>query len=398
MIKSLIFFCLVFLQCIFTNAQETFYDFIKPGNFQVGFQDTLVFDSIFNYKAYNYNGDKPYFIQIWHPVGIRNEQLITKNETQNTLIINDLFEFKQNPNLELVQQQIKLKNKEIYIRDFIAENLNTGQANDFGILSYTDIFDLITNLKTQSCYSKIKEGSNFPVIVYHHGSQSNSFENFAMAEYFASKGFIFVASNFHLPYENSIWGLKPYDKLIKNEEEESLQTVLKFAQSLSNSSFIFYIGHSLGAQMGFRTFDNDSTIKGMVSLETTIEFAKDYEKIKEMWPEVFQKIVTEKANYPFPVMLCAAAGQENPFVFFDNLNAPQITIASTKVEFEHNAYTSMFCLRYFLGNSVPQTDKELLKDRLILYAKHIELISEFLINIMNNVQKDDKETVFVRSE
>jgi len=398
MIKSLIFFCLVFLQSIFTNAQETFYDFIKPGNFQVGFQDTLVFDSVFNYRAYNYDGDKPYFIQIWHPVGIRNKQLIIKNETQNNLIINDLFEFKQNPNLELVQQQIKLKNKEIFIRDFIAENLNTGQANDFGILSYTDIFDLITRLKTQSCYSKIKEGSNFPVIVYHHGAQSNSFENFAMAEYFASRGFIFVASNFHLPYENSIWGLKPYDKLIKNEEEESLKTIVQFAHSLSNSSFIFFMGHSLGAQMGFRTFEQDSTIKGMVSLETTIEFTKDYEKIKEMWPEVFQKIVTEKAYYPFPVLLCAAVGQEKPFIFFDNLNAPQITFASTKEEFEHNAYTSMFYLRYFLGNTVTQTDKELLKDRLILYVKHLELINEFLVNNMNNVQKKDKETVFVNSK
>src|SRR5690606_5623430 len=127
---------------------------------------------------------------------------------------------------------------------------------------------------------------DFPVIVYHHGSQSNSFENVAMAEYFASRGFVFVSSNFHLPFENKSFGLKPFDRYIAGEEEQSLQTVVEFAQSLSTSSAVFFIGHSMGAQMGLRTFDENPTIKGMVSLETTLEFKEDYEQIKEMWPEV----------------------------------------------------------------------------------------------------------------
>lgn len=397
--KSQIFIFLLFLQSIIINAQETFYDFIKIDDFQVGFQDTLLFDSKFNYEAYNYSGKKPYFIQIWHPIEKRNVQPIDdQNETHHHLIINDLFDFHQYANLELVQQQIKKNNKEIFVRDFIEENLITGHANDYGNYSYDEIFNLIMNIETQSIYSSLKEATSFPVIVYHHGSQSNSFENFAMAEYFASRGFIFVASNFHLPYENSIWGLKPFDKLIKNEDEESLKNVVKFAQGLSNSPFIFFIGHSLGAQMGFRTFDMDTTIKGMVSLETTIEFKKDYEKINEMWPEVFHKIVIEKANYPFPVLLCAATGQEGSFNFFDKLNAPQITFASTNEEFDHNAYTSLFYLRYFLENKVQQSDKEILKDRLNLYVKHLELINDFIIQIMNNEQKKNIETVFIKNE
>lgn len=397
--KYILFFYLMFLQNAIIFAQETFCDFFKPGDFRVGFQDTLVFDSVFNYEAYHYIGNKPYFIQIWHPIEIKNDTLFTgKEETQSRLIINDLFEFKPNPELASVQQQLYQNNEKIFIRDFIAEDLHTGQASDFGTFTYQDIFDSITKLKTQCSLSEIKEVSNFPIIIYHHGSQSNSFENFIMAEYFASRGFIYVASNFHLPYENSIWGLKPYDKLIKGEEEESLRTIVKFARSLSNSPFIFFIGHSLGAQMGFRTFKQDSTIKGMVSLETTIEFKNDPEKIKDMWPEVFQKIVTEKANYPFPVLLCAATGQEGRFSFFDTLNAPQITFASTKEEFEHNAYTSLFYLRYFLGNTIAQTDKEILKQRLTLYIKHVELIDEFLTQIMNNVPKQGKETVFIDQE
>ena len=387
---------MIFLQSSIINAQETFYDLIKPGNFQVGFQDTVIFDPQFDYEAYNYSGKKPFFIQVWHPIEEKQKPLF--NGENDPLLIKDFFEGKQYPGLQSVQQQIKKNNKEVFIRDFIAENLHTGQENDFETYSYDDVFNLITQLKTQSTFSAINKITGFPVIIYHHGSQSNSFENFAMAEYFASRGFIFIASNFHLPYENSIWGLKPYDKLVKNEDEESLRTILKFARSISSSPYIFFIGHSLGAQMGFRTFDRDSSIKGMVSLETTIEFKNDYEKIKEMWPEVFQKIVTEKANYPFPVLLCAATGQERPFYFFDRLNAPQITFAPTKEEFEHNAYTSLFYLRYFLSDKVLQPDKDILKDRLNLYRKHLELINQFITQVIAHVQKKNKETVFVNTD
>ncbi|HPG12807.1 MAG TPA: hypothetical protein PLU37_14840, partial [Chitinophagaceae bacterium] len=256
--KSLIIICLIFLQSSIINAQETFYDLIKPGNFQVGFQDTVIFDPQFDYEAYNYSGKKPFFIQVWHPIEEKQKPLF--NGENDPLLIKDFFEGKQYPGLQSVQQQIKKNNKEVFIRDFIAENLHTGQENDFETYSYDDIFNLITQLKTQSTFSAINKITGFPVIIYHHGSQSNSFENFAMAEYFASRGFIFIASNFHLPYENSIWGLKPYDKLVKNEDEESLRTILKFARSISSSPYIFFIGHSLGAQMGFRTFDRDSSI------------------------------------------------------------------------------------------------------------------------------------------
>ncbi len=389
--QTLVFFSFVLLPCMFAHAQEMFYDFFKPGNFHTGFQDTLIYDPGFEYTAYNYHGKKPFFIQIWHPAAKRTEAQPEK-ETRKPVCIKDLLEFKCDSSLEIVRQQLQKNNREILIRDFIAENVKTGEANDFGALAYEDIFHALTGLKTQSFYSPVKTGSDFPVIVYHHGSQSNSFENFAMAEYFASRGFIFVAANFHLPYENSMWGLKPYDKLIQNEDEAGLRTVMQFAQTLSKSPFIFFIGHSLGAQMGFRTFDSDSTVQGMISLETTIEFQNDSQKIRELWPEVFHKLVTEKAHYPFPVLLCAAVGKEGSFNLLEHLNTPQLFLASTKSEFEHNAYISLFYLRYFLDPSIEQTDKTILKDRLNLYVKHLDLMHEFLIRAMKNEPKEDRES------
>ncbi len=387
------------LQSFLVNAQETIYDYIKTDRFSVGFYDTLWFDANLSYEAYDYQGKKPYFVQIWHPMEKRNTSPSNNpNNSENWLSLHRLLDLTRYPNLEQVAQQIETHTREIVIRDFIAENFSTGQANDFGDYSYDTVFNLLGQLKTRSVYAPLQAGTDFPVIVYHHGSQSNSFENFALAEYFASRGFIFVASNFHLPFENSIWGLKPFDKLIKNEEEESLKSLVQFAQQLSNSPYIFFMGHSWGAQMGFRTFDNDTTIKALISLETTLEFKKDINQILELWPEVFQKIITEKACYPFPVMLCAATGQNGSFNGMESLNAPQVIFASTKEEFEHNAYTSLFYLRYFLTDDIGQTDKELLKDRLSIYVKHLECLHDFLLQVMHKETKEATKRVFIHQE
>jgi hypothetical protein len=391
LIKVKIITLFIFLQSFAIKAQENFYNFIKPGDFQVGFVDTTIFDLKYQYETYDYKGMKPYFLQIWHPVP-------ENSNSQHFLYFRDFFENRKNEKLRTIQKQLENYQKEIIISDCIAENLETGEAGNYGDYSYEDIFNLIGKIETRSIMRPIDSISSYPIIIYHHGSQSNSFENFAMAEYFASRGYIFVAANFHLPYENTVFGLKPFEKLIKDEDEESLRTVLKFAQSLSNSSSVFFIGHSWGAQMGFRTFDGDSTINGLISLETTIEFKSDYGKIEEMWPEVYQKVVVNKSYYPFPILLCAATGQAEPFDFFKNLNAPQITFAPTTEQFEHNAYTSIFYLRYFLDKNIPQSDKLVLKDRLTLYARHLEFIGNFMNGIINNEKRSERETVFINFE
>lgn len=366
------------------------YDYIKLGKFSVGLMDTLLLDSNYQYEAYNYQGHKPYFVQIWHP-------LRQKNQNEELLKLSDFFAVETKDELLTVRTQLIKHYQEAIIRDCIEENWLSGELNDFSKYTFEDIFKLIiTETTMQSARSKEIATSQFPVIIYHHGAQSSSFENFAMAEYFASHGFIFIAANFHLPYENTLFGLKPFDKIVKNEEEQSLRAIFKLAQSLSGTQPIFFIGHSLGAQMGFRTFDQETNLKGFISLETTIEFKTDQEKIKEMWAEVFQKIAIEKANYPFPVLLCAATGEEKPFAFFENLNAYRTVFAPTKETFEHNAYLSIFYLRLFIKNDIVQTDKEILQDNLLLYAKHLKLMHEFILDIIYQRNKPNREVKLLK--
>lgn len=385
--KSKIIFYLIFLQCVTINAQENLYDFVKLGDYQVGFMDTLILDGIYDYNTLDYKGRKPYFVQIWHPVKKRKKNVY--------LNVKDFFVFKQNANLKTVQEQLTTEYKTLFISDYLTENLITGEENNYGKYSYEEVFDLIGELETRSVSDSDIGESDSPVIIYHNGSQGHPFENFAMAEYFASRGYIFITASFELQFENNPFGMLPYERYITDEEEESLKTITEFAKSLSSSSSIFFIGHSLGAQMGLRTFGLDTTIKGMVSLETSIEFKTDYKKIKELWPEVYQKVITEKVTYPFPILFCAATGEEKPFNFLENVKAPQITYASTKTEFEHNAYLSFFHLRYFLGKEVLQTDKTILENRLPLYVKHLDIIYKFIDGILNNENKAEIELIFI---
>lgn len=355
------------------NAQESVYDYVKLSKHQVGIMDTIIYDSKYNYEHFGYKGKKPYFIKIWHP--------LRKKQKNNYLKFKDLFVFKQNEGLKGVQDSLELIYKKLFINDYLAENLENGSENNYGKHSLENVFDLLGKIDTRSIRMPLKGKSHLPVIVYYNGSQGHPFENYLLAEYFASRGFIFIAASFELQFPNMTFGMLPYERFHSNEYEESLKTIILFAQSITSSSNIFFIGHSMGAQIGLRAFGQDSTIKGMVSLETSIEFKTDYEQIKEMWPELYKMIITDKVNYPFPILFCAATGESKPFNFMENVKSSQITYVSTITEFEHNAYLSLFYLRYFLDNSVEQTDINTIKKRLPIYVKHIDTIYNFIDGI-----------------
>lgn len=365
------------------KAQENIYDYVQLGKYQACIMDTILFDSKYDYEQFDYKGKRPFFIKIWHPD--------EKKQKNNYLNVKDLFSLTQNEALNGVQDSLERIYKQHFIRDYLVENLENGVENNYGKYSLENVFDLVGRIETRSISAPLTKKSNLPVVIYYNGSQGHPFENFLLAEYFASRGYIFVTASFELQFGNYPFGMLPYERFHSNEYEESLKTITQFAQSLTNSSNIFFVGHSFGAQMGLRTFGEDSPIKGMVSLETSIEFKSDYEKIKEMWPEVYKRIITDKIRYPFPILFCAATGEAKPFNFLENVKSPQTTYVSTVKEFEHNAYLSLFYLRYFLDNSVEQTDKHIIKKRLPLYVKHLEAIYYFIDKIMKNKNEEKLE-------
>ena len=117
---------------------------------------------------------------------------------------------------------------------------------------------------------KLELDTNFPVIVYHHGNQGPSDENYLMAEYFASRGYIFVSANFELPFANHSFGYREGN--IKKPNTSTPKKLIEFAKSISSSEQLFYVGHSYGAQVGFCILHEEGLADAFVSMETTMEF------------------------------------------------------------------------------------------------------------------------------
>ena len=64
-ITTSLFFSLMSITVI---AQESFYDDIELGKYNVGFYDSLIFCEKEQYSQYEYEGSTPLFLQIWHPI------------------------------------------------------------------------------------------------------------------------------------------------------------------------------------------------------------------------------------------------------------------------------------------------------------------------------------------
>lgn len=374
--RRIFLFVAIMVCLIELNAANPLYEQFRFGGFQAGYFDTVLYDSDFEYAEFGYEGHKPVFVQIWYP---------TDTETKpQYLQFGDFLKVADHTGFEVVSEQLQVHYREMLIRDVISYNLLSGDSNVFPGYSYDDILLLLEKTETRSIYKKPDSLTGFPVILYHHGSQSAPFENYLMAEYLASHGFVFIAAGFHLPFPNIIFGLKPFNKIVNDEEQKAVNFILDYAKTVCAGSKIFFAGHSLGAQMGWRSLASSSAINGFISLETTLEFKNDSAGIVEYWPELWQKLKVEKPSYPFPVMLCAATGTAKSFPFFADVDSPWLKFVSAPERFEHNAYTSVFYLRCSLDSNVIQNDLKLLKDRMKIYAKHLDVIKMFLDDILNN--------------
>ena len=239
---NVLFALLLLLLSVYSNAQarintvdsnifskERMYDQIKLGKFGVGVVDTIIYDSNYTYKTNNYDGPRPYFIKIWHPINL--------NQSEKYLEIKDLFTI--TTPLNGIEDSLATIYKKNFIQDYLSENLVDGEELNFGVYSKHEVFDYIGKIKTRGVYEKIKNNSNFPVIIYYNGSNGHPFENFLLAEYFASRGYLFIAVSFELQFEGMPFGMLPYERYHSGEYENNLILIKQFAKSISNDTIPF---------------------------------------------------------------------------------------------------------------------------------------------------------------
>ena len=379
------------LICIFSfsttclGAQNKLYKIIELGDLQVAYYDTVLYDSSQKYDQFGYEGPAPIFTQVWYPY--------QGNPTQYAPDVFEAFQEIEAPRtLNRAYSYLKQEFDTTFVNYAFQSFKNGGRVSklpvDFGKYTDFEVYELLKKTQTKSHKKAFRQVLDYPIIVYHHGAQGNSYENYLMAEYFASRGFVFISSVYNLAYENKDLGYysEGFDFISMPKK------TLEFARNLSTEPRIIFIGFSMGAQHGFLTLHDEINIEGFISLETTLEFFNE-DRYQERWPEIVEVIELHKDDYTFPIMMLAntqVRGIETSFPLFNQIsNTPMIHVGSRNF-FDHGSYTSLYHMRYLLKDKVHQPDSLNSKSQLEYYAIHLELIEKYINSILMNTVFDQK--------
>jgi len=371
-----------------SNQPDSFYSTIELGDYGIGFCDTVIYNSDLrfeflpsngpSYAQYDYAGPTPLFLQIWYPVEPNDQEPMEFKDFRNRDLSSEL---------QSVYDPLIEKMDSFFVQYNIIEDFINYDAIDYGSHSYFEVLDTLKTYKTMSSYRTITGNLDFPVIVYHHGGQGLSDENFLLAEFFASRGYIVVSSNFHLPFENKIYG---YEGVVFDDTELP-KSVIQFAKTLTTNDQLYFIGHSSGAQVGFKFLHDSSWVDAFISLETTLE-GRDpaYLKSEGGWPKLAKIIDEHKSDYTIPILMIANTQEEKSFPLFDELLNSQMIQVSQKELFGHESYTAGYLLRYLYREKFIQPDTVEFKTQISLYSKQLKLYEAFLTSVESGKQMSTK--------
>ncbi len=331
--------------------------------YHIGFRDVILFNDSLHYAAFGYNGPAPLFVQVWFPLSTDagTAPLTHAQLRERTL---------QGP-LRRVYDELLLRMDSAFIDYDLRYPLGGDDPIDYAPFTELKVKDSLLTLPTSSHRSTGVQALDFPVIVYHHGSQGTSDENVRMAEHFAANGFVFLSCNFHWPLEGAMYGTP----LVWEPDESSILTMLRFANQLANINKTFYIGHSWGAQEGWCTLYEPDLVDAFVSLETTMEWKTDTAEVRDKWPHMLEAITTK--SYPMPILLVADTEGEPPFPLFNGVRG-ELHYLDPKKPFAHECYTSAYLLRLRGQARFNVPDAEALREQEVVYDALLDELLHFL--------------------
>lgn len=213
-------------------SQDNFYDFIELGDYSVGFSDTLLIDETVKYQEFGYDGGVPLFVNIWHP--------IEKVSNPTYLSYADLRKKELKQSLKKVYETLESHMDSAFTWYNVEVDFDDYENIDYGDLTPYQVQEVLKTVKTKSQKATLPEKSEYPVIFYHHGAQGLSDENYLMAEYFASHGYLFVSANFHWPFKDKTYGFSS----LSDYNNRATKRLIEFSKSISNSEQLYFIGHS----------------------------------------------------------------------------------------------------------------------------------------------------------
>ncbi len=361
-------------------AQESFFVPVEPGPHVVGYQDTVLYNLAVQYDHYGYSGPAPLFISTWFPMeGKDGQQAMVFGEFRDRVVPATLI---------AAYEAMKAGMDQAAVEYYLLHPIDDDRPIDYGTFTHREVLDTLRTFLTRSHRATLGRKLDAPVIVYHHGSQGLKDENHMMAEYFASRGYGFVSSNFHWPIEGQVYGTP----LTWAPDHSAMEEVVAYARSLTASDSIFFIGHSWGAQQGWCALSDPGPVKAFVSMETTLEWKTDTNEIKDKWAEMYDVLKTQHTKVPIPVLLFADADLEGPFPFFVGCGSDTLWHADAFEPFAHESYTSSFLMRLLFKDRFPQTDAFIMEQQMVMYAAHLETMAAFFRHIRTGVAFPDKGT------
>lgn len=375
---------------------------LKPGKFNVGFQDTVIrkADEAYSYK--NYSGAKPFFISIWFPLKeIRKETPMTYQEYYNS---------DHQADLDSVRNTMIETDKAVFIESGITSNIDTWGKLEFAE-NEKKLFQAIFNTKVRAYRTTHFPNTKYPTIIYHHGGGGTAEENAVLFEFLASYGFVVISCNYKFPTEDvenyfqiDSTGIPKFYP-IPDKEITDIEFTIQFAKSLpfTDPDNFNFIGHSRGAQDGLMLNQKgNDTIKKYILFDTSLE---DYqlEAIKQMWPDWYS-LIREHAEYfkTKTYMISAPRAyyeadqylqQPNPeFQIFKFLNPETFTLLHAKQPMNHNSFLSLGIIKKLFTNEFKQVDNRTASDQVNAYFSLVRLT----LSILKDEAIDQNKFTFVK--
>jgi pimeloyl-ACP methyl ester carboxylesterase len=371
----------------YTNGQQSKYwgQLIK-GRFEVGYQDTVLFNHDQQYTLGKYSGPKPYFVNIWFP---------TNSKLGKQIEYNDYLKLTPPHGTESVTDSIGKVQMASFIKWGVTYNLDfweneklTDSKNHLAkklLLQRLDVF------KTDKYPT-----ARYPTIIYHHGNGGIPFENSILFEFLASHGYVIISADYHWP------SLR--ERSYTHESDRSLMDVdfiAAFSHSLpfTDRQNLTYIGHSWGGGVALRLNQRGNVnFKRYLILDSTLEQAGG-EEMKVMNPYLDSLLQNHVTDFKTSTVVITARGRyyENgdrgkpviqpfpEFIPFTKLDKRVFTYITLKQILNHCSFTSVGVIRSVFSKEIPQNDAMTVDEQFATYQFLVTLIKEILVgNELNN--------------
>lgn len=365
-----------------------FWDDLTPGEYNVGYLQTVEFNERQHYEFEGYRGSKPYFIGVWFP---------TTQDEQEKATYQAYFDYQAPDELDPLADSLAAINQTSLINYGLKKRMNSSEDRMYDE-PHQNLLQQILTTKINASKATLSADKKFPVIVYHHGMGGTFEENAVLFEFLASHGFIIVSSNFHWPNQNRDL----------NDLVDDLRFVLDYATNLGSidKERIHIMGHSWGTQIGL-VFNQqgDDRIKSFIYLDSTLE-PLPLRIIQRYYPELDSVFTNYPGDFKTQSYLITSPKayleegklEEQPpplFEVFKKINTSNMSFLTSTEIMDHESFTSTALLRRtFLGSYVADDSTALLSQKeayLKLCQDLLELLNDAPISALDFLKKVELE-------